>query len=175
MPEDLSSPRSLPLICVGDLRQLLRVPLRSQGHCGFGTQDPSPLRGTLGSSLRSPAEGVGGEGLGLSAAPPSRRRPWFRACPVGHQFENKPFPLHHLPEPPPLSLLSLPRGDSSANPVASPRIQTKEGKGRGSPCPHRRPPRWPFLGFPMRRQPDSQQPPQPQPWVLPPSALRDLH
>ena len=26
----------VPLICVGDLRQLLRVPLRSQGHCGFG-------------------------------------------------------------------------------------------------------------------------------------------
>ena len=45
------------------------------------------------------------------------------------------------------SLLSLPRGDSSANPVASPRIQTQEGKGRGSPCPHRWPPRWPFLGF----------------------------
>ena len=26
----------VPLICVGDLRQLLRVPLRSQAHCGFG-------------------------------------------------------------------------------------------------------------------------------------------
>lgn len=51
--------------------------------------------------------------------------------------------LSLLPSP-----LSLPRGDSSANPVASPRIQTKEGRGRGSPCPHRRPPRWPFLGFP---------------------------
>ena len=27
------------------------------------TQDPSPLRGTLGSSLRSPAEGEGNEGF----------------------------------------------------------------------------------------------------------------
>ena len=26
----------VPSTCVGDLRQLLRVPLRSQGHCGFG-------------------------------------------------------------------------------------------------------------------------------------------
>ena len=32
----------VPLICVGDLRQLLRVPLRSQGHCGFG-RGPSLL------------------------------------------------------------------------------------------------------------------------------------
>ena len=27
---------------------------------------------------------MGGEGLGLPATPPSRRRPWFRACPAGH-------------------------------------------------------------------------------------------
>ena len=79
---------SFPSPSAGDLRELPRVPLRGEGSCGGETglllrcagkagnpfqttqgwappppQDPSPLRGTLGSSLRSPAEGEGNEGF----------------------------------------------------------------------------------------------------------------
>ena len=56
-----------------------------------------------------------------------------------------------------------------------PGFKLKREKGGGPPAPIDSLPGGLSWASPMRRQPDSQQPPQPQPWVLPPSALRDLH
>ena len=72
----------------GDMqRRLLGTP------CIFGSpappppQDPSPLRGTPGSSLRSPAEGEGNEGFPVTGPQPlsSLRRAGNRASRPGHR------------------------------------------------------------------------------------------
>ena len=72
----------VPWTCAGDLREILRVPLRSQGYCGFSQPAPiqlplgypGPCRHSAGSalatphpwsplSLRSPAQVQGTQGF----------------------------------------------------------------------------------------------------------------
>ena len=58
-------------------------------------QDPSPLRGTLGSSLRSPAEGEGHEGF-----PPPPDKNQGRPCtspPKGQPLNEYPLISPHQP------------------------------------------------------------------------------
>ena len=47
------------------------------GESSRDPQDPSPLRGTLASSLRSPAEGEGHEGF-----PPPPEKAWLASAPL---------------------------------------------------------------------------------------------
>ena len=50
-------------VCAGDLREILRVPLRSQGYCGVGPPDPTDS--TRGGRYRFLLAGCPGWALGL--------------------------------------------------------------------------------------------------------------
>ena len=122
---------ALTSTCVGDLRQLLRVTLRSQGHCGFGrglsllnwvwcnrrgqsppAQGETPALG--GAALRYGVEpptqpAASGSWSGVGRGPPLGRAPILLSGGGGRGGL-----AFHPPPPPPLSRAALLFGTHSA-------------------------------------------------------------